>query len=292
MIRRDFLMTMGTTAGLVSLESSLQTMAAELSEQDTMMPAFFIGHGSPMNAIEDNVFTRGWRDAMADVPKPKAIVCVSAHWLTRGTWVTAMPKPRTIHDFGGFPRKLSEAEYPAPGSPEIAKEIAESVSEVTIGMDQKWGLDHGTWSVLMPVFPAADMPVLELSIDYGQPAKWHYELGRMLVGLRKRGVLIIGSGNIVHNLGMLNPQMTNKGFDWAVGLNDKVKSLILNQDHQAIIDYKSLGREATLAIPTPDHYYPLLYALGLQTKNEKVTIFNDQSVMGSIAMTSIKIDNR
>ena len=292
MIRRDFLMTMGTTAGLVSLESSLQTMAAELSEQDAMMPAFFIGHGSPMNAIEDNVFTRGWRDAMADVPKPKAILCVSAHWLTRGTWVTAMPKPQTIHDFGGFPRKLSEAQYPAPGSPEIAKEIAESVSEVTIGMDQKWGLDHGTWSVLMPVFPAADMPVLELSIDYGQPAKWHYELGRMLVGLRKRGVLILGSGNIVHNLGMLNPQMTNKGFDWAVGLNDKVKSLILNQDHQAIVDYKSLGKEATLAIPTPDHYYPLLYALGLQTKNEKVTIFNDQSVMGSIAMTSIKIDNR
>lgn len=289
MKRRSFLTTMVASTGAVALESSLRTMADELVEQDVMMPAFFIGHGSPMNALEDNVFTRGWREAMANIPKPKAIICVSAHWLTKGTWITAMPKPRTIHDFGGFPRRLSEATYPAPGAPKMAQGISESIADVAIGLDQKWGLDHGAWSILMPVFPDADIPVMELSIDYDRPANWHYDLGRMLVSLRNRGVLIIGSGNIVHNLGLLNPQMANAGFDWADALNDKIKTLILKRDHQSIIDYTRLGKESRLAIPTPDHYYPLLYTLGLQTKADNVSIFNDQSVMGSISMTSVRL---
>lgn len=289
MKRRKFLSTMFTSAATVSLAKLLPAMADELVEQDSMMPAFFIGHGSPMNAISDNVFTRGWREAMANIPKPTAILCVSAHWLTRGTWVTAMPKPRTIHDFRGFPRQLSEATYSVSGSPKIAQTISESVPDVTIGLDQKWGLDHGAWSVLMPLFPNTGIPVMELSIDESQPPSWHYELGRMLVGLRRRGVLIIGSGNVVHNLGMLNPRMPDTGFDWADTFNAKLKTLILNQDHRSLINYTRLGREALLSIPTPDHYYPMLYTLGLQTKADKVSIFNDQSVMGSVSMTSVRI---
>ncbi|MFN8706331.1 MAG: 4,5-DOPA dioxygenase extradiol [Planctomyces sp.] len=289
MKRGEFISTVISSAGAVSLESSLRAMADDLPEQDLMMPAFFIGHGSPMNAIEDNVFIRGWRDAMKEIPVPRAILCVSAHWLTRGTWVTAANVPRTIHDFRGFPRQLSEAQYPAPGSPKIAQSISESVSDVRIGLDQTWGLDHGAWSVLMPVFPKADIPVLELSIDERQPPGWHYELGRMLVGLRRRGVLIIGSGNIVHNLGMLNPRMPETGFDWADAFDDKLKSLIRKHDHRSLIEYTALGREAKLSVPTPDHFYPLLYTLGLQTRTDTVSIFNDQSVMGSISMTSVRI---
>lgn len=278
-----------TSAAAVSLQSSLQAMNDELLEQDVLMPAFFIGHGTPMNAIEKNAFTRGWRKALENHPKPKAILCVSAHWLTKGTWITAMPKPRTIHDFRGFPRELSEAAYPAPGSPEIAQAVSNSITDIRVGLDQQWGLDHGAWSILLPVFPDADIPVMEFSIDYDQPASWHYDAGRMLMGLRKRGVLIIGSGNMVHNLGRLNPQMPDTGFDWADAVNDKLKKLILNKDHSAIIDYKKLGREAALAIPTPDHYYPLLYTLGLQTKSDRVQIFNDQTVMGSVTMTSVRL---
>ncbi len=291
MKRRSFLTTMVASTGAVALESSLRTMADELVEQDFMMPAYFIGHGSPMNALEDNVFTRGWREAMANIPQPKAIICVSAHWLTKGTWITAMPKPRTIHDFGGFPRKLSEATYPAPGAPEMAQAISESITDVAIGLDQKWGLDHGAWSILMPVFPDADIPVMELSIDYDRPASWHYDLGRMLVSLRKRGVLVIGSGNIVHNLRVLNPQQPESGFDWADAINDKLKTLLLNQDHQSLINYTKLGKEIALAVPSPDHYYPLLYTLGLQTASDHISIFNDRTVMGSIAMTSVKLDS-
>ncbi|MBL8810668.1 MAG: 4,5-DOPA dioxygenase extradiol [Planctomycetaceae bacterium] len=291
MNRRGFIMTMATAAGAMSLSQSLKAMEDSLPEQDTMMPAFFIGHGSPMNAIEDNAVTRGWKEAMKNVPKPKAILCVSAHWLTKGTWVTAMPKPRTIHDFRGFPKELTEATYPVSGSTEIAQAISSSISEPTVGLDQKWGLDHGAWSILLPVFPNTDVPVLEFSIDYDQPAQWHYELGQKLTGLRKRGVLIIGSGNIVHNLGMLNPRLADKGFDWAIAFDDKLKSLIQKQDHQSIIDYGKLGREATLSVPTPDHYYPLLYSLGLQTKFDRVSLFNEQSVMGSISMTSVKIEH-
>ena len=193
-------------------------------------------------------------------------------------------------DFGVFPRELFEVTYAAPGSQKMAQSVSESVTDIPIGLDQKWGLDHGAWSVLMPVFPDANIPVMELSIDFSKPASWPYDLGRILVGLRRRGVLIIGSGNIVHNLGMLNPRMPDSGFDWADALSEKLTTLILKHDHRPIIDYTKLGREAMLAVPTPDHYYPLLYTLGLQTKSDKVSIFNDQSVMGSILITSIRIE--
>lgn len=290
MKRREFVAAMASTVGAVSLQASVSAMEDNLPEQDTMMPAFFIGHGSPMNALEDNVFTRGWKQAMADVPKPAAILCISAHWLTKGTWVTGMPKPRTIHDFRGFPKELNEATYPVSGSADIAESISKSITEPTVSLDQKWGLDHGAWSILLPVFPNTDVPVLEFSIDYDQPPQWHYDLGRKLTSLRKRGVLIIGSGNIVHNLGLLNPRMADSGFDWAIQFDDTLKSLIKEQDHSSIIHYTKLGREAALSIPTPDHYYPLLYTLGMQTKSDKVSLFNEHSVMGSISMTSVRIE--
>ncbi len=290
MKRREFVAAMASTVGAVSLQASVSAMEDSLPEQDTMMPAFFIGHGSPMNALEDNVFTRGWKQAMADVPKPAAILCISAHWLTKGTWVTGMPKPRTIHDFRGFPKELNEATYAVSGSAAIAESISKSITEPAVGLDQKWGLDHGAWSILLPVFPNTDVPVLEFSIDYDQPPQWHYDLGRKLTSLRKRGVLIIGSGNIVHNLGMLNPRMADSGFDWAIQFDDTLKSLIKEQEHSSIIHYTKLGREAALSIPTPDHYYPLLYTLGMQTKSDKVSLFNEQSVMGSISMTSVRIE--
>ena len=254
------------------------------------MPAFFIGHGNPMNAIEENQFTRGWKDAVADVPKPKAILCVSAHWLTRGTFVTAMKRPRTIHDFGGFPKELFATEYPAPGDPKLAETISRSSQAYRIELDHSWGLDHGSWSILKPLFPDADVPVLELSIDYHRPGDWHYSLGRELRELRKKGVLIIGSGNMVHNLGKVDFKMKNTGFDWAIEANELFKSIIESGDHKPLFDYQKLGKEIALAVPTPDHYYPLLYALGLQTEADQLTIFNDQVLMGSLTMTSVKID--
>jgi len=289
MNRKNFLKTMFAATGAVTLGTSLKTLSETLKEEDTVMPVFFIGHGSPMNALEDNEYTQGWKTAMAGIPKPKAILCVSAHWLTRGTFVTAMEKPKTIHDFGGFPKELFDAEYPAAGDPALAKEISETVKATKVGQDNDWGLDHGTWSVLKPVFPDADIPVLQFSIDYYQPGAWHYELAKDLVALRKKGVLIIGSGNMVHNLRMADFSQKEKGFDWAVEMNEYFKKQILDGDHAPLKDYTKLGKSAQLAIPTPDHYYPLLYTLGLQGKDEKVTIFNDKAMMGALTMTSVKI---
>lgn len=280
---------MFAATGAVTLGTSLKTLSETLKEEDTVMPVFFIGHGSPMNALEDNEYTQGWKTAMSGIPKPKAILCVSAHWLTRGTFVTAMEKPKTIHDFGGFPKELFDAEYPAAGDPALAKEISETVKATKVGLDNDWGLDHGTWSVLKPIFPDADIPVLQFSIDYYQPGTWHYELAKDLAALRKKGVLIIGSGNMVHNLRMADFSQKEKGFDWAVEMNEYFKKQILDGDHAPLKDYTKLGKSAQLAIPTPDHYYPLLYTLGLQSKDEKVTIFNDKAMMGSLTMTSVKI---
>jgi 4,5-DOPA dioxygenase extradiol len=289
MKRKEFLKTMFAATGAVTLGTSLKTLSEVLPEDDVIMPVLFIGHGSPMNALEDNEFTQGWKAAVANIPKPKAILCVSAHWLTRGTFVTAMEKPKTIHDFGGFPKALFDAEYPAAGNPELAKEVSELVKATSVGLDNDWGLDHGTWSVLKPVFPDADIPVLQLSIDYYQPGAWHYELAKELAALRKKGVLIIGSGNMVHNLGMADFSQRDKGFDWAIEINEVFKKHILDGDHNPLKDYKTLGKSALLAIPTPDHYYPLLYTLGLQGKDEPVAIFNDKPVMGALTMTSLKI---
>jgi 4,5-DOPA dioxygenase extradiol len=257
------------------------------------MPVLFLGHGSPMNAIEDNIFVHGWREIGSTLPKPNAILCVSAHWETTGTFVTAMEKPQTIHDFGGFPKALYDVQYPAPGSPELARETKRIIKKTEVGLDDKWGLDHGCWSVIKHLYPKADIPVIQLSLDYYQTPQYHYDLAKELAQLRTKGILIIGSGNIVHNLGMVAWDKLNTadyGYDWALEAKEKMKTLILNGDHKSLIEYKSQGRAFSLSIPTPEHFLPLLYVLALKDESEKVTIFNDKTVAGSLAMTSVKIE--
>ena len=252
------------------------------------MPALFVGHGSPMNAIEDNEFSSAWIKASQALPKPSAILCVSAHWETRGTFVTAMERPKTIHDFGGFPRALYEYQYPALGSPDLARLTQETASNVKIGLDQTWGLDHGTWSVLCRMFPNADIPVVQLSLDHFQPPEFHYALGKELRALRNKGVLIIGSGNIVHNLGMVNFD-DDQPYDWASEFDETIKRLVLSGDHNSIVQYENLGRAARLSIPTNEHYLPLLYTLALQDKDEALRFFADRVTFGSISMRSVWI---
>lgn len=256
------------------------------------MPVLFLGHGSPMNAIEENEFVTGFRTIGKTIPQPNAILCVSAHWQTKGTFVTAMEKPATIHDFGGFPQALFDVQYPAPGSPELAAEIKRIIKKTEIGLDHSWGLDHGAWSVIKHLYPAANVPVVQLSLDYYQTPQQHYELAKELSTLRKKGVLIIGSGNLVHNLGMVawNKLNAEYGYDWAIEANEKMKKYILANDHQRLINFKLQGKAFDLAIPTPEHFLPLLYVLALKEENENVTFFNDKAVAGSLTMTSLKID--
>lgn len=253
-------------------------------------PALFLGHGSPMNALEENEFVKGWRRAGSDLPKPTAILCISAHWETKGTMVTAMETPKTIHDFYGFPKTLFEVEYPAPGSPELANETKQGITNTDVGLDYEWGLDHGSWSVVKHLFPNADIPVVQMSLDYTQPASYHYNLAKEINSLRRKGVLIIGSGNMVHNLRIMNWKKPNEGFDWAIEANEKLKKSILDRDHQSLINYKSKGKEMELSVPTPEHYLPLLYILALQEAREEVSLFNDKTIMGSISMTSLRIN--
>lgn len=264
----------------------------DLNEAEIVMPVLFIGHGSPTNAIEDNEFSQRWQKMGKEIPQPKAVVVISAHWLTKGTFVTAMSQPKTIHDFGGFPQVLFDIQYPAPGNPELATEIQKMIVNPAVELDHDWGLDHGTWSVVKHMYPNADIPVLQLSIDYHKPAQYHYELAKQLLNLRKKGVLIIGSGNMVHNLRMVawdKMNVDNYGYDWALEMNDIFKSKISNKDHQALFNYERLNSAAKLAIPTPDHYFPLIYSLALQTDNDKIEFFNDKAVGGSLTMTSVKI---
>lgn len=255
------------------------------------MPVLFLGHGSPMNAIEENEFVEGFRKIAKEIPKPNAILCVSAHWETRGTLVTAMENPITIHDFGGFPRELFEVQYPAPGSPELAEETKSLIHKTTVGLDDKWGLDHGAWSVIRHMYPQADIPVIQMSLDYYQNAQYHYELASELKSLREKGVLIIGSGNMVHNLRMVAWKHLNEtfGFDWALEADEKMKHFIMNDNHKSLIQYDKQGTPFKLAIPTPEHYLPLLYALAVKDKNEEAILFNDKAVAGSLTMTSVKI---
>lgn len=256
------------------------------------MPVLFLGHGSPMNAIEENEFVKGFRDVAKEIPNPNAILCVSAHWETRGTFVTAMEKPMTIHDFGGFPQALFGVQYPAPGSPELARETKSLVKKADVGLDEKWGLDHGAWSVIKHMYPNADIPVIQMSLDYSQTPQFHYELARELKSLREKGVLIVGSGNMVHNLKMVAWDKLNAdeyGFDWAIEASEKMKKYILSGDHKQLIDFRSQGKSFDLAIPTPEHYLPLLYSLALKDESENVSLFNDKAVAGSLTMTSVKI---
>lgn len=255
------------------------------------MPVLFLGHGSPMNAIDENEFVASFRQLGKELERPNAILCISAHWETRGTYVTAMQNPPTIHDFGGFPQELFEVQYPAPGSPELAKQTKEIITKTDVGLDDKWGLDHGAWSVIKHLYPNADIPVIQMSIDYTQPAKYHYELAKELHSLRTKGILIVGSGNMVHNLRMVSWKRLNEvyAYDWAIEANDKMKSYILSGDHQNLINFKSQGKAFDLAIPTPEHYMPLLYTLALKEEIENITLFNDKPVGGSLTMTSVKI---
>jgi 4,5-DOPA dioxygenase extradiol len=272
----------------MTLNQTLRDLSAVFTDLDRKMPILFVGHGSPMNAVEDNEFSRAWAQVGKGLPRPNGILCISAHWETRGTLVTGMEKPKTIHDFGGFPPELYAMEYAAPGSPELARVTQETVQKTRLSLDQSWGLDHGTWSVLCRMFPSADIPVIQLSLDRTQSPAFHYALGQELHALRNKGVLIVGSGNIVHNLGVITFQ--DEGYDWAVEFDETFKKLIVSGDYDSIIRYQNLGQAARLAIPTNEHYLPLLYILGLQDKQEQIRFFADRVTLGSVSMRSLMIE--
>lgn len=290
MKRKTFVKGMLGFAALGGL-TSVVSLSKLLEEKDYTYPVFFIGHGSPMNGIEDNRFSQQWKAEVADLPKPELVLVISAHWLTRGTYVTAMDHPQTIHDFGGFPQALFDVQYPAPGNPSAAEEIKQMVQATTVGLDHDWGLDHGTWTIVRHMYPDADIPVLQLSIDFYKPAAYHYALAQELKALRKKGVLIMGSGNMVHNLGLIawnKLNETNFGFDWAIEAHELFNKHILDRNHDALINYQNLGKSVQLAIPTPDHYYPLIYSLGLTETKDEIKLFNNELVAGSLNMTSVK----
>jgi 4,5-DOPA dioxygenase extradiol len=278
------------------MKTKMNKAIKEKSNKFKRMPALFIGHGSPMNAIEDNEFSRRWQQVGKSLPRPRAILCVSAHWETWGTLVTAMEEPRTIHDFGGFPPELFQAQYPALGSTWLSGEVRNSISSSKASFDLDWGLDHGCWSVLRRMFPAADLPVVQLSLDYTKSTKEHYAIGRDLASLRDKGILIVGSGNMVHNLGQVEVHGDGLrdfnrpfGFPWAIEANDLFKKLINENRHEELLDYQALGDAVQLAIPTPEHFLPLLYVLALKQKGEKIAYFNDKPLAGSLTMTSFTI---
>lgn len=297
MNRKDFLQTLAPLAA-----APLTGKAMKLNELEKMispfnntakMPVLFLGHGSPMNAIEENEFVQGFRNISKEIPQPNAILCISAHWETRGTYVTAMEKPPTIHDFGGFPKALFEVQYPAPGSPELAKQTQSLIKKTAVGLDEKWGLDHGAWSVIKHLYPKADIPVIQMSLDHYQTPQYHYELARELKSLRDKGILIVGSGNMVHNLGMVDWRKLNDlyGYDWAIEASEKMKKFIEEGDHDSLIHYSKQGKPFQLSIPSPEHYLPLLYIMALKEKDEVTSLFNDKAVAGSLTMTSVKISH-
>jgi 4,5-DOPA dioxygenase extradiol len=279
-----------TMAGAAYKLNALDKFTSTLNNTDKM-PVLFLGHGSPMNAIEENEFVKGFRETGNNITKPNAILCVSAHWETRGTFVTSMEHPKTIHDFGGFPKELYEVEYPAPGNVALAKETKNLITNTTVGLDESWGLDHGCWSVVKHLYPRADVPVIQLSLDYYQTPQYHYDLAKQLAALRKKGVLIIGSGNMVHNLGMVAWDKMNEdyAYDWAKEASEKMKGFIKSGDHKQLINFSSQGKAFELAIPTPEHFLPLLYTLALKEENETISLFNDKPLAGSLTMTSVKI---
>ena len=288
LLKAGGLLALAQISGMSTL-SALEAFGRALAPSEKM-PVMFVGHGSPMNAIEDNFYHKSWQEIGKKLPKPQAILSISAHWLTKGTKVTGMCRPKTIHDFGGFPKKLFDQEYPAPGSPELAKLTAQMITYSHVQTDDSWGLDHGTWSVLLPMYPLADIPVYQMSIDYDQPPSYHYEIGKQLMKLREKGVLIIGSGNLVHNLRDIDWSGGNKVYDWAREFDTKFTDWMNKGDIASILNYqKILGNTATMAHPSYDHLLPLFYILGLQQKNEHITYFNDRFDMASISMRSLLI---
>jgi 4,5-DOPA dioxygenase extradiol len=249
--------------------------------------ALFIGHGNPMNALTTNNNSQAWAAMVKGLPCPRAVLVISAHWLTRGVAVTAMPQPQTIHDFAGFPVALNEFQYPARGDPQLAAEVAALLAPQTVTLDSEWGLDHGAWSVLTHLFPAADIPVLQLSLDVSKTAAEHYAMARNLRPLRDDGVLILGSGNVVHNLRRMNWQQPDSAYDWAARFNDRIRQSLLNHDHAALLELT--GDDAKLAVPTPEHYWPLLYIAAQQAEDESLELFNDRIEYGAIGMLSCRI---
>jgi 4,5-DOPA dioxygenase extradiol len=254
------------------------------------MPAIFFGHGNPMNALQSNAWTNAWAAIGNSLPKPKAIVCVSAHWYLPATLVSAQERPRTIHDFGGFPRELYEIQYPAPGAPELASRIKDLLAPASVELDTRWGLDHGTWSVLCHAFPEADIPVVQLSIDETQPADFHYEAAKRLSSLRDEEVLIIGSGNVVHNLHAYAwGRQQVEPLDWAVRFDERARELLLAGDHDPLVAYDTLGRDAILSVPTPDHYLPLLYVIAQAREGEQISFPVEGFDGGSVSMLSVQV---
>jgi 4,5-DOPA dioxygenase extradiol len=292
MKRSTFLKTTGlfTLGGLLMNDfKSLANTVSTWEETDTIMPALFVGHGAPLYVLGENKYNQAWKKIGESIPKPKAIVSISAHWLTPGkTLVTATPKPITIHDFGGFPQEMYEFQYPANGEPTLANDIASTIQSIEVGLDHDWGYDHGTWCVLYHMFPNADIPVIQLSIDYSKGGQFHFDLAKELKFLRKKGVFVIASGNIVHNLRQIIFQEEAK-YDWAIAFENQAKQLISDENFQALIAYEKLGQEAQLSIPTPDHYFPLLYTLGMKMKGDKITFPIDGVSYGSTSMTSVMI---
>ena len=256
------------------------------------MPIIFVGHGSPMNAIEDNSFTKNFHKVVSGIPKPKAIICISAHWVTKGIKITAMDNPKTIHDFYGFPKELYDIEYPAMGDVSLANRIKKLFSPVVASLDKEWGLDHGTWTVLRHMYPMADIPVVQISLNYDFSTKEHFDVVKKISTLRDEGVLVIGSGNIIHNLSEIdfnNIDTPNYGYDWAKRVHKIMNQSILSGDYSKLFDYQKEGNDFNLAIPTPEHFWPLIYILGLKETSEKIEIFSDTLISGSLSMTSIKI---
>ncbi|REG99408.1 4,5-DOPA-extradiol-dioxygenase [Flavobacterium aquicola] len=273
--------------------NDLHSISSTFSNTEKM-PVLFLGHGSPMNAIEENQFVIGFRNMAKTLPKPNAILCISAHWFTNGTKVTAMEMPRTIHDFGGFPQELFDVQYTPNGSPELATATQELLSPTAVELDHHWGLDHGAWSVIKHLYPDADIPVIQMSIDYTKSGQYHFELAQKLGALRSKGILIVGSGNIIHNLRLVdfrNINTDNYGFDWAFEARENINNYLLNGNFQPLIDFEKQSNAFQLSIPTPEHYLPLIYTLGLKGKEEELSLFNDKLVGGSLSMTSVKISN-
>ena len=270
MLRKDFLGLLASLSISAKAMNQSQIFNSRENTNESLMPLLFLGDGSPMNAIEENEFVQGFREAASKIPKPKAILCISAHWETKGTFVTAMQNPPTIHDFGGFPKALFDVQYPAPGSPALAEETRKAIHSTKIELDNSWGLDHGAWSVLKHMYPEANIPVIQMSLDYSRKPQFHYELAKELSALRKSGVLIIGSGNMVHNLGMVAWDKLNQNFafDWAEEASEKMKSAIVSGNHESMINFQNQGKAFDLAIPTPEHFLPLLYILSVQQKDE------------------------
>jgi 4,5-DOPA dioxygenase extradiol len=251
----------------------------------SQMPMMFVGHGSPMNAIEDNRYTRGWKEMVEHIPRPESIVSISAHWFTEGTKIMNEENPKTIHDMYGFPKELYEILYHAPGNQELAGNVKNLISRQSV-FDNSWGIDHGTWSVLVHMYPERGIPVFQISIDAAAPPEVHYQIGRELKSLRNQGVLLFGSGNIVHNLGLIDWRLEDKGFDWAYQFDDYIKESINNRNHEKVMQYLNLGKTAKLAVPTPEHFNPILYILGASDEEDKILTYNNDCMLGSLSMTS------